>query len=178
MVPSLTTSGYLQPVASKCLIAAPLPPEPSQFYTNATLFSQLRQLCTGGEEAAEKQESALSYCNYWLNVLQITLAYLVSDTIQHLGRPYKMHHASDVTDSKQVRLTCRPEPMKPVDRFSQRFSLTPVSSQDHMAGSEGISRPHLPRPVSSCGRFSAYWLTLRSSSHCAACSAALAPALS
>ena len=34
--------------------------------------------------------------------------------------------------------TRRPEPMKPVDRLSHRFSVAPVSSHTHLAGSVGI----------------------------------------
>lgn len=60
--------------------------------------------------------------------------------------------------------TCRPEPMKPVERLSHRLSLTPVSSHSHESGLLGMWRPHRPIPFSSCGRSAAYWLCLRSSS--------------
>jgi hypothetical protein len=38
MVPSFTTRGYLQPVASKWRSAVPLPPEPSQFCGEARMM--------------------------------------------------------------------------------------------------------------------------------------------
>lgn len=47
--------------------------------------------------------------------------------------------------------TCRPDPMKPVDRLSHRFSVTPVSSQRQSAGLGLILRP-----VSCCTRSLAY----------------------
>lgn len=50
-----------------------------------------------------------------------------------------------------LSLTLRPEPMNPVDRLSHRFSVAPVSSQRQSLGLGEILRP-----VSSCGRFSAY----------------------
>lgn len=68
----------------------------------------------------------------------------------------------------RVQRTRRPEPMWPVDRLSQRFSVAPVSSQRQSLGLALILRP-----VSSCSMVSAYLDTRRSSSHAATVSCAV-----
>ncbi len=64
-----------------------------------------------------------------------------------------------------AKLACLPEPMLPVDKLSQRFSLTPVSAQDHCDGSLGMVLPVLgswcnPRAYLLTGRCSSQTCTL------------------
>lgn len=61
------------------------------------------------------------------------------------------HASYHVAIATPLSLTLRPEPMKPVDRLSHRFSVAPVSSQR-----QSLGLGEIVRPVSSCGRFSAY----------------------
>ena len=86
-----------------------------------------------------------------------------------------LHHMIVIISSKWSAITCLPEPIKPVDRFSHRLSVTPVSSHFHLDGSLGIFRPYCPMPFSSCTRLAASLLSFLSSSQAAVSSNKLAP---
>lgn len=58
IVPSLTTSGYLLPVASKCRRAAPFPPVPSQCCAGRGAGGEGSQQAGGGKGAGTQPEAA------------------------------------------------------------------------------------------------------------------------
>jgi hypothetical protein len=103
MVPSFTTKGYFFPVASKCRKADPLPPVPSQ-------------CCK--ENLFDRQSSLRCILRYQSQF------YAIKPKIKDPKTKNNMWSILDL-------LTGLPDPMCPVERLSQRFSLTPVSSHFH-----------------------------------------------